>query len=265
MAQAAYALITGASSGIGESFARALAARRRNLVLVARSKEKLESLAADLRAAHGILAEALQADLSAPGAAADLTRKLEERGLEIDLLVNNAGFGAQGRFWQLGLDRQIEMQRLNVNALVELTYLLLPRMVEQRRGALINVSSTASFQPVPYIATYAATKAFVASFSMALAEEVREYGVKVVTLCPGGTRTNFFDASQYRRRNFPGGLQPAEEVVAAALRGLDRGGGLVVPRFLNKASVFVQRFVPRGAVMKVSADLFRPVDDPGAA
>ncbi|HKS94618.1 MAG TPA: SDR family oxidoreductase [Terriglobia bacterium] len=265
MAQAAYALITGASSGIGESFARTLAARRRNLVLVARSKEKLESLAADLRAAHAILAEALPADLSAPGAAAGLTRKLEERGLEIDLLVNNAGFGAQGRFWQLALDRQLEMLRLNVNALVELTYLLLPRMVEQRRGALINVSSTASFQPVPYIATYAATKAFVASFSMALAEEVREYGVKVVTLCPGGTRTNFFDAGQYRRRKFPGGLQPAEEVVAAALRGLDRGGGLVVPRFLNKASVFVQRLVPRSAVMKVSADLFRPVDDPGAA
>jgi short-subunit dehydrogenase len=265
MGQEAYTLITGASSGIGESFARALAARHRNLVLVARSREKLDSLAAELRAAHGILAEAIPADLGRNGAATSLTRILSERGLEIDLLVNNAGFGAQGEFWKLALDRQLEMLRLNVNTLVELTYLLLPRMIEQRRGALINVSSTASFQPMPYIATYAATKAFVASFSMALAEEVRKYGVRVVTLCPGGTQTNFFVASRYRRRNLPGGLQPADEVVAEALRRLDRGGGLAVPRWFNKASVFVQRFVPRSAVMKVTADLFRPVDDPKSA
>jgi len=265
MAQASYALITGASSGIGESFARALAARHQNLVLVARSREKLESLASELRGAPGILAEAVPCDLSADGAAQALTRRLTERHLEIDLLVNNAGFGAQGRFWKLPLDRQIEMLRLNVTALVELTYLLLPRMIEQRRGALINVSSTASFQPIPYTTMYAATKAFVTSFSMGLAEEVREYGVKVVTLCPGGTRTNFFTAGEYRRRKFPGGLQPVDEVVTEALRRLDRGGGLAVPRWFNKAGVFVQRFVPRSAVMKVSADLFRPADDPKSA
>jgi uncharacterized protein len=261
MAQATYALITGASSGIGEAFARALAARHHNLVLVARSREKLESLAADLGAKQGILAEAMPADLSLNGGATGLIRTLGERGLEIDLLVNNAGFGAQGEFWKLALDRQLEMLRLNINALLELTYLLLPGMIERRRGALVNVSSTASFQPVPYTTTYAATKAFVTSFSMALAEEVKQYGIRVVTLCPGGTRTNFFAAGQYHRQHFPGGLQPVEEVVAEALRRLERGGGLVIPRFFNKASVFVQRFVPRSAVMKVSAELFRPAND----
>jgi uncharacterized protein len=260
MSEAAYALITGASSGIGESFARALAARHHNLVLVARSKEKLESLAAELRDKQDILTEAVPVDLSLDGAATGLARIMDERKIEIDLLVNNAGFGAQGEFWKLALDRQLEMLRLNVSALVELTYRLLPGLIE-RRGALINVSSTASFQPVPYTTTYASTKAFVTSFSLGLAEELREYGVRVVTLCPGGTRTNFFDAGHYHRRRVPGGLQPVEEVVAEALRRLERGGGLAVPRFFNKASIFVQRLVPRSAVMKVTADLFRPAKD----
>jgi len=254
----AYALITGASSGIGEQFARALAARGHNLVLVARSREKLQSLAAELARVNGILAEALPFDLSAAGAADQLARALGERGHEIDLLVNNAGFGARGEFWQLPLDRQSEMLRLNIHAAMELTHRLLPAMIAKRHGAIINVSSTASFQPVPYTTTYAATKAFVTSFSLGLAEELRAYGVAVVTLCPGGTRTNIFEASQYGRRDFPGGLQPAEEVVQEALKALDRGGGLVVPRLFNKVGVFVQRFVPRSLVMRVAANLFRP-------
>ena len=254
----AYALITGASSGIGEQFARALAARGHNLVLVARSREKLQSLAAELARVNGILAEALPFDLSAAGAADQLARALGERGHEIDLLVNNAGFGARGEFWQLPLDRQSEMLRLNIHAVVELTHRLLPAMIAKRHGAIINVSSTASFQPVPYTTTYAATKAFVTSFSLGLAEELRAYGVAVVTLCPGGTRTNFFEASQYGRRDFPGGLQPAEEVAQEALKALDRGGGLVVPRLFNKVGVFVQRFVPRSLVMRVAANLFKP-------
>lgn len=253
-----YALITGASSGIGECFARALAARGRNVVLVARSKEKLESLAAELRAAHKVLAEPLDFDLSLARAPARLGQTLRERGLKIDLLVNNAGFGARGEFWNLPLERQAEMLRLNCQALIELTHWLLPPMVEERRGAVINVSSTASFQPVPYTTVYAATKAFVTSFSMGLAEELRPYGIRVVTLCPGGTRTNFFQASQYGTRNFPGGLEAPEEVVEAALKALERGGGLVVPRLMNKAGVFLQRFVPRSWVAKISAGLFRP-------
>jgi uncharacterized protein len=258
MNQGAYTLITGASSGIGECFARALAARQHNLALVARSEEKLNSLAAELVAQQGIRAVALPCDLSRSGAAAALFERLRAEQMAVDLLINNAGFGGRGEFWTLPLDRQQEMLRLNVLAIVELTHLLLPAMVEQRRGAVINVSSTASFQPVPYTTVYAASKAFVTSFSMSLAEELRPYGVKVVTLCPGGTRTNFFVAGDYRKRNLPGGLQSPEEVVGEALRALDRNRGLVVPRFMNKLSVFAQRFLPRSVVARIAARVFRP-------
>ncbi len=251
------ALVTGASSGIGECFARALAARRHNLALVARSKDKLEVLASKFRAAHGILAEALDFDLSVSGAAARLVDCLRERALKVNLLVNNAGFAARGRFWELPAGRQMEMLRLNIHALVELTYLLLPQMVKERRGAIINVSSTAGFQPVPYTTVYAASKAFVTSFSLGLQEELRPHGVNVVTLCPGGTNTNFFKASQYGTRKVPGGLQPPAEVVEAALKALDRGGGLVISRLMNKLGVFSQRFVPRSLVVKVAARIFR--------
>jgi short-subunit dehydrogenase len=149
------------------------------------------------------------------------------------------------------------MIRLNVSALADLTYLFLPSFVAQRRGAVINVSSTASFQPVPYTSIYAATKAFVTSFSLGLAEELRPYGVTVVTLCPGGTDTNFFDAGQYGKRDMPGGLQPAPEVAEAAVRALDRDGGLVVPRLMNKAAIFVERFIPRSWPIRVAARIFR--------
>ena len=252
-----FALVTGASSGIGECFARALAARKQNLILVARSKDKLTVLATELKSAHGILAEPVDFDLSVPGAAASLAALLHERELQVELLINNAGFGARGKFHELPLDRQSEMVRLNILALVELTHHLAPAMVERGRGGIINISSTASFQPLPYTTMYGATKAFVTSFSLGLAEEVRPYGVNVVTLCPGGTRTNFLNASQYGVTNFPGGQQTPEEVVDAALKKLDRGGGLVVPGFKNKAGVFVQRFVPRGWVVKAAARIFR--------
>lgn len=258
MSVPAYALVTGASSGIGECFARALAAQGRNLVLVARSKAKLEGLATELASAHKILAEPLAVDLSISGAAAGLAQALRERGLKNDLLVNNAGFGGRHEFWKLPVERQSEMIRLNVVALVELTYILLAPMVAERRGGIINVSSTAGFQPVPYTTVYAATKAFVTSFSLALAEELRPYGVPVVTLCPGGTATNFFKASGSAHPPVLGNLQAPEEVVKAALRALGRGGGLVVPRLMNKLGVFSQRFVPRSLVARVTARMFRP-------
>jgi hypothetical protein len=252
-----YTLITGASGGIGECFARALAARKHNLVLVARSQDKLETLAGELRAAFKIQAEPVALDLSVPGAAATLAQLMSKRKLAIDLLVNNAGFGTPGEFWRSGLERLTEMVRLNVQTLMELTHLILPAMVERRRGAIINVSSTASFQPMPYSAVYAASKAFVTAFSLGLAEELRPYGVRVVTLCPGGTATNFFVAGQYGTVHFPGGLQGPEEVVRAALQALDRSGGLVIPRLLNKFGVFIQRFVPRALVLRATARMFR--------
>lgn len=253
-----FALITGASSGIGACFARALAARGRNLALVARSKDKLEALKAELAAKHSLRIEVIEQDLSVPGASERLATILQERGIAVDLLVNNAGFGAHGEFWKLPLDRQTEMLRLNIIALTELTYLLLPRMVEQRRGGIINVSSTAGFQPVPYTSVYAATKAYVTSFSMGLAEEANRYGVRVLALCPGGTATNFFDSSQFGTRDFLGGLQSPEEVVEEGLGALDRGRSLVVARFVNRLMVFAQRVAPRRFVARQAAAMFRP-------
>ena len=260
MAVDSYALITGASSGIGECFARALARLGHNLVLTARSEGKLLQMAADLVRERSIKVEVIATDLSVRDAAPQLAAILKERYLSISLLVNNAGFGARGEFWKLPLDRQMAMVRLNINALAELTYLLLPAMVENGEGAIINVSSTVSFQPTAYTTVYAATKAFVTSFSMGLAEEVRQHGIRVVTLCPGSTRTNFFEAGNYGVRNMPGGMQEPEEVVEEALRALDRGGGLVIPRFLNKSLIFLQRFGPRETVARCAAIIFRPRD-----
>jgi hypothetical protein len=197
------------------------------------------------------------ADLALPGAAAALAARLEDQRLTVDLLVNNAGFGAQGEFARLPLDRQSRMLAVNVKALMELTHFLVPPMVERRRGGLINLGSTASFQPVPYIAVYAATKAFVSSFSQALAEELRPYGIAVVTLCPGGTRTNFLKVAGYSRSKLLGKLQAPEEVVELGLRGLDAGGGLVVPRLMNKLGVFVQRFLPRRLPIRMAGEIFK--------
>jgi len=253
-----YSLITGASSGIGECFAHALAERKHNLVLVSRSAERLQALAAELRGQHGILAESMAIDLAATGAAAELSGQLAGRGLAIDLLINNAGFGAQGEFAQLPLPRQAEMLAVNVASLVELTHFLVRPMMERRQGAVINVASTAAFQPVPYITLYAATKAFVYSFSMGLEDELKPYGVRVVTLCPGGTKTNFFQASGYERPKFLGGLLTPERVVADGLRRLDAGGGLVTSGVVNKMTVFVQRFLPRSLPVTMAGKMFKP-------
>jgi len=253
-----FALITGASGGIGACFARALAARGRNLVLVTRSKDKLEALRSEIAAKHSLRIEVIEQDLSEEGAAQRLAATLTERGIAVDLLVNNAGFGAHGQFWKLPLDRQVMMLRLNIVTLTELTHLLLPGMVERRGGGIINISSTASFQPVPYTSVYAATKAYVTSFSMGLAEEVGEYGVKVLALCPGGTATNFFDAGQFSKINLPGGFQSPEKVVEVGLRAFDRGRSLAVTRFINRLMIFALRLAPRRLAAQHAGNMFRP-------
>jgi len=227
-------------------------------VLTARSEGKLSHLAAMLAGEHSVKVEVFPADLSIRDAAPQLAAMLKRRNIFISLLVNNAAFGGRGEFWKLPIERQMAMVRLNINALTELTWLLLPEMIKRKEGAIINVSSTASFQPMAYTAVYAATKAFVTSFSMGIAEEVRPHGIRVVTLCPGGTRTNFFEAGNYGVRSIPGGLQSPEEVVDEALKALDAGGGLVVPRLLNKFTVVVQRFLPRALVARGAALAFRP-------
>lgn len=189
-------LITGASSGIGEVFARKLAARGRNVLLVARSEDKLITLCNELGRSNSIRAQYVALDLSRPDAAEQLFAETEKRGLTIDLLVNNAGFGSMGDFSKLELARELNMIDLNIKSLVELTYKFLAPMRERRQGAIINVASTAGFQAVPFMATYAATKAFVLSFSEALWEENRPHGIKVMALCPGVTETNFFEAAR---------------------------------------------------------------------
>ena len=254
-----YTLITGASSGIGECFARALAAQGRNVLLVARSTGKLEALATELKSRQGVLAEPLTMDLSEPEAGFRLAEHVHQSGFGIDLLINNVGFGARGEFWALPLEKQSEMMRLQIETLIELTFRLLPGMIDRRGSGIINVSSMTGFQPIPYATTYAATKAFMNSFSMALREELRPYNVTVLTLCPGGTRTNFVNiGARQGRRKFPGGPQPPEEVVDETLKQLRQGGGLVVPRFANRASVFSQRFLPRATVVKLLAKMSRP-------
>jgi uncharacterized protein len=257
-AKETFALITGASSGIGACFARALAARGRHLVLVARSKDKLEALAGEIAAKHSVRIEVIVQDLGVEGAAKRLAATLTEREIVVDLLVNNAGFGAQGQFWKLPLDRQVEMLRLNIGTLTELTHLLLPAMVERRGGGIINISSTASFQPVPYTSVYAATKAYVTSFSMGLAEEVAAYGVKVLALCPGTTATNFFNAGQFSAVKLPGGLQSPEAVVEVGLAALDRGNSLAVTRFVDQLMIFALRLAPRRLAARIAGNMFRP-------
>jgi len=220
-------LITGASSGIGAAFARKLAARGRNVLLVARSEDKLIALCNELGRLTSIRAQYLALDLQQHEAGAQLFEETQKRELEIDTLINNAGFGSMGDFAKLDPDRELEMIELNVRAVVDLTHRFLPRMRERKRGTIINVASTAAFQPVPYMATYAATKAFVLSFSEALWEENRLHGVHVMALCPGVTETNFFQASEIDRPPMRT-IQTPEEVVETALRALDRKKNLVV-------------------------------------
>ena len=249
-------LITGASSGIGAAFARKLAKRGRNVLLVARSEDKLIALCNELGRLSGARAQCVVMDLTEPDAAARLLEETQKRELIIDMLINNAGFGSMGDFGRLELATELEMIDLNVKSLVDLTYKFLLPMRDRRQGTIINVASTAGFQAVPFMATYAATKAFVLSFSEALAEENRSHGIHVLALCPGVTDTNFFAASKIDRPPMRT-VQTAEEVVDAALRGLARGKTTVISGWTNWITVEAERFVPRSVVTKVAAKALR--------
>ena len=252
------ALITGASSGIGEAFARKLAARGRNLLLVARSEDKLITLCSELGRSQRISAQFVAMDLAEDGAAARLFDEVSGRDLQVDLLINNAGFGSMGDFAELDPDRELGMIDLNVRALVDLTHRFLQPMRERRGGAIINVASTAGFQAVPFMATYAATKAFVLSFSEALWEENRSYGIKVMALCPGVTDTAFFDASHMRRPPVRT-AQTADQVVDTALRALKRGKSSVVSGWTNLVMMESERVLPRRLVLRTMGAVMRSV------
>jgi short-subunit dehydrogenase len=256
MSERPVALVTGASMGLGAAFAEALSARGYDLMLVARSGAALEQIAGRIRAAQGARVEPFVADLEDRAAVERAADTALERFARVDLLVNNAGFGAHGRFETLGTGRNVGQVRLNVEALVALTDRLAPEMLARGSGGIINVASTAAFQPVPYMAVYGATKAFVLSFSEALAEEFRGRGVRVLALCPGATRTNFFKTAGERAQ--VGRMRTSEQVVATALRAYDRGRSYVVDGPANTLLAFSPRIAPRALVARIGGMLMRP-------
>jgi uncharacterized protein len=243
-------LITGASSGIGAEFARQLAARGASLVLVARRRDRLEALAAELTEKHGTVSTVIEFDLGEPDAGPRLLAAASD--LQVTSLINNAGFGDQQPFADADLDRLVAQLRLNVEALVSVTHAFLPQL----SGVLLNVASNASYQPVPFMAVYGASKAFVRSFTEALWYEKRESGLRVLALNPGSTKTEFFDVmgSEVAVGGFQ---QTAQQVVAAALTRLDRRspGPSVIPGFMNKAMAVAGRFVPNRVLVLTSGRL----------
>ena len=246
-----WALVTGASMGIGEAFARALAARGMNVALCARSADRLTALAREIEAEHGVATQVVPADLAQPGTPAQAWAEASQAG-EIHLLISNAGFGLHGRFEALDAERQREMVALNCTAVLDLAHLALGEMRARGSGGIVNVASVVAFQPVPWMATYAATKAFVLSLSEALAEENRGSGVRVLCVSPGPTPSGFQAVAGTRlRRGQPGYLPPAD-VVEAALAALDAGKTHVAPGFANRLSTVFGRLLPLGTVTRIA-------------
>jgi short-subunit dehydrogenase len=246
------ALVTGASGGIGEAFARQLAALGKDLIVVARSEDKLRSLAQELAARHSVQVQVIAADLARHDSAAALHAETERLGLAVDLLINNAGFAKGGEFSELPFDVQADMVRLNVNTLVELTRLYLPSMRERRRGGVINVASTAAFQPVPFMAVYGATKAFVLSFSEAVGEEVAGDGVTVMALCPGATATGFQETAGVWEGQRTSMATP-DGVVAEGLLAFEHRRRSFVQGAVNKLMTIATRLGPRRLILHMTA------------
>jgi short-subunit dehydrogenase len=228
-----------------------------NLVLVARSEEKLRALASGLATAHGVQAEIVAADLSREGAPREVFSRCEERGLSVDLLVNNAGVGAHGPLEGLSLESQHAQVMLNVTAVVDLCRLFLPAMIERGLGGLLNVSSIAGYQPVPYMAVYGATKAFVLSFTEALWAENRDRGVRALALCPGPVETGFFDVVGSRDVAM-GPMVTPESVALAGLRALDQGRPSFIPGWRNFIQSNLSRLTPRALTARVGAQVLKP-------
>ena len=244
------ALVTGASSGIGKELARLAAADGYDLILVARRQERLETLARETSVTHGVSARVIARDLADPATPKQIFEELERERTAVDVLVNNAGLGIYGRFWKTDLSRQLEVIQVNMVALTELTGLLLPGMVSRKRGRIVNIASTAAFQPGPYMAVYYATKAYVLSFSEAIAEELPETGVTVTAVCPGPTITEFQEAAGIEDTwLFRGPLvMDAAKVARAGWTGAKRGKRVVIPGLGNKLIKETVRFSPRRLV-----------------
>jgi short-subunit dehydrogenase len=252
------AVVTGASSGIGEALARRLARDGRHLVLVARRKDRLENIARELGTNHGVTVDVIAADLIRPGATEELVAEIGRRDLAIDWLVNNAGFGTVGRFDRIPVERELEEIRLNVGVLVELTGRCLPAMVARGKGVVMNIASMGGFAPGPYMATYAATKAFVLSFSEAIAAELRGTGVEVLCVCPGFTRTEFQDKAAVDVTGVPNfAWMSADQVADQAVRAVGRGP-VLVNGAMNSVVTSLARIVPRSVTSRLVAAFLRP-------
>lgn len=248
---ASVALVTGASAGLGVDFARQLSARGHRLVLVARRRDRLEALAAELGNTR-----AVALDLGAPGAAAALMADLAAHGEQVELLVNNAGFGLAGPFAELDGPRQRQMIDLNCGALAELAHAVLPAMIARKSGAILNVASSAAFQPGPGMAVYFATKAFVLSFSEALHEEVRRHGVTVTALCPGPTATEFGAVAGWGGNALIDKISArSADVVRAGLAALDRRKAVMIPGLANKAGAQGHRLLPRAWLRRIAGSI----------
>jgi short-subunit dehydrogenase len=247
------ALVTGASSGLGEEFARELARRHTNLILTARSAEKLERLAADLSRVNGVRVDVIVQDLAEPDGALALAREIKTRGLEVDHVINNAGFGSAGRFETMDVEREARMIRVNCESVVVLSRALLRGMLDRKRGGILNVASTAGHQPTPFMTTYGASKAFVLSFTLALAEELRGSGVHALALCPGPVPTGFQAAA-----SIPSGAVmsfaklDAHTVVERALDAYARRAVLTTPGLVNRVQTLASRVFPRAIVIRAA-------------
>ncbi|MBI3313479.1 MAG: SDR family oxidoreductase [Candidatus Omnitrophica bacterium] len=246
------ALVTGASGGIGYELAKLLAQDGYSLVLVARSREKLEQIARDLERAFSISIKIITKDLSQPQAAEEIFQELERESIPIDILINNAGFGHYGFFSEIDWKRQEEMIALNVTALAHLTQLFLSGMMQRKQGRILNVASTSAFQPGPLMAVYYATKAYVLSFSEAIANELKNTGVTVTCLCPGATSTDFQkNAVMGNNWLFKLNLMKADVVARIGYQGLMKGKTLVIPGWTNWLGAFLVRFGPRKMVPEI--------------
>ncbi|WP_458070858.1 SDR family NAD(P)-dependent oxidoreductase [Rhodanobacter sp. BL-MT-08] len=250
------ALITGASEGLGAAYARELAARGTSLVLVARSLTKLEELAHSVRALHSVGCVAICCDLSDSDAVSNLMLELEWRKLKIDLLINNAGLGLTGNFLAHDLEKEQRSIQLNVRALVSLSHALGSQMILRGRGGIINIASNASFQPLPFMATYAAAKAFSLHFTEALRYELQGHGVQVMAVCPGPTATKFFEGTMVTMKETA--FDSAEYVARRTLQAFDRKKTIAYPgRFSVRPTTWLPRFMPRDLITKVAASAMK--------
>ena len=251
-------LVTGASSGIGAEMAKVLAGRGLGVTLVARTESRLRSLAEELADRFAVRAEVVPADLTDEPARAAIARTLEKRGLKVNVLVNNAGFSTSGAVYRGDPAREVALVRTDVEAVVHLCALFTPGMVERRSGAILNVASTAAFQPLPGQAAYGAAKAFVLSYSHALRGELRPHGVTVTALCPGPVETGFQDAAGFSEEEAEGAMprfmwEPAEVVAKAAIDGLDANRAVVIPGLLNRVGAAAGWLAPRSVIVSAVA------------